>query len=321
MIKYSIVIPCLNEEQSIPELYDRLRAVMEKIGEPFEILFVDDGSTDGSFKLFEEIADIDSRVTVVRLRRRFGRTAALAAGFDQALGEFVLTMDGDLQHDPAEIPRFIEKLDQGYDVVSGWRAHRIDNLWVRRIPSRVANWLMAKLSGVPIHDFGGGFKAYRKEVVKDLPLYGELQRFIPALASAHGASICEIPIRNLPRLYGSSHAGLSRVVPVLFDLITVRFLLAYLSRPMHFFGLYGLLSSFAGGLIGLWLLVRKFVYGVSIMANHGPLMIFAAVLIVAGLQLLALGLLGEMQVRHYHEISRRPRYSVQRVIRAARVEQ
>jgi glycosyltransferase involved in cell wall biosynthesis len=321
VLKYSVVIPLLNEEQSIPELYARLKAVMERTGEPFESIFVDDGSTDRTFQLLKEIANADSRVTVIKLRHHFGKTAALAAGFEHAQGEYIISMDGDLQHDPEDIPRFLERLKEGYDVVCGWRTHRSDNLWLRQVPSRCANWLMARLSGVKIHDFGGGFKAYRRDLIKEVPLYGELQRFIPALASSYGATVGEIPIRNIPRPYGASHYGISRVVPVLFDLISVRFLLVYLSRPMHFFGLWGLLISLGGFGIAGWLLAQRLLYNVQIMMHHGPLLIFSAVLILAGLQLLAMGLLGEMQVRLFHEFSRRAHYSIDRVVTANKPQQ
>jgi len=299
-------------------LYDRLKGVMEATGERFEMVFVDDGSSDATFRLLEEIATMDARVVVVKLRRNFGQTSALAAGFDHASGEYVLAMDGDLQHDPEDIPQFLEKLAAGYDIVSGWRRRRIDNLWLRRIPSRCANWLMAKLSGVDIHDFGTTFKAYRRDLLHQVPLYGELHRFIPALASWHGATICEVPIRNSNRERGESHYGLSRTVRVFFDLITIRFLLRYLSRPLHFFGSIGMLGAVAGGFIAIWLTALKVMHPrLDILDQHGPLIIFAAVLIISGVQLLAIGLLGEMQVRHYHEPTRHAPYSVDRVLRPA----
>src|SRR5437870_11600899 len=228
---------------------------MEAAGETFEIVLVDDGSKDHTFGMLREIAAVDSRVTVVKLRRNFGQTAGLAAGFDHAAGEFVIAMDGDLQHDPADIPQFIARLEEGYDIVSGWRKVRLDNLWLRRIPSRCANWLMAKLSGVDIHDFGTTFKAYRRDILEQIPLYGELHRFIPALASWHGASIVEVPIRNVHRERGNSHYGISRTFRVFFDLITIRFLLRYLSRPLHFFGTVGMLSILAGSAVTSWLLL------------------------------------------------------------------
>lgn len=321
-IKYSIVVPFHNEEENVPTLYDRLKAVMEATGQRFEMVFVDDGSSDATCRLLEEISAIDSRVTVVKLRRNFGQTSALAAGFDHARGEYVIAMDGDLQHDPEDIPKFLERLGEGYDIVSGWRRQRIDNLWLRRIPSRCANWLMAKLSGVDIHDFGTTFKAYRRELIDQVPLYGELHRFIPALASWHGASICEVPINNTNRERGTSHYGLSRTFRVFFDLLTIRFLLRYLSRPLHFFGSVGMLGMAGGGGIASWLVALKVMHPrLDVIDAHGPLIIFAAVLILAGVQLLALGLLGEMQVRHYHEPARRAPYSIERVLRPADSQQ
>ena len=316
MPKYSIVIPLHNEQENVTDLYDRLKAVMEANGESFELVLVDDGSGDDTFSLLRQIAGVDSRVTVVRLRRNFGQTSALAAGFDNARGEYIIAMDGDLQHDPADIPMFLEKISEGYDIVSGWRKVRIDNFWLRRFPSKCANWLMAKLSGVDIHDFGTTFKAYRREILEQVPLYGELHRFIPALASWHGASICEVPIRNVNRERGVSHYGISRTFRVFFDLITIRFLLKYLGRPLHFFGTVGMLGIFGGTGITAWLFVEKFIRHTPIMAAHGPMMIFAAVVLLAGTNLLAIGLLGELQVRHYHEPTRRAPYSVDRVLRA-----
>jgi len=316
MLKYSIVVPFHNEEESVTELYDRLKAVMEASGESFELVFVDDGSADRTFELLQQISHVDSRVTVVKLRRNFGQTAGLAAGFDHARGEYVIAMDGDLQHDPSDIPLFLEKIDEGYDIVSGWRKVRIDNLWMRRIPSRAANWTMAKLSGVDIHDFGTTFKAYRREILRQIPLYGELHRFIPALATSVGASICEIPIKNINREKGASHYGISRTIRVFFDLITIRFLLRYLARPLHFFGTVGMISILAGCSVGGWLAFEKLIHHTDVMVHHGPLMLFAAVLLLAGFNMLAIGLLGEMQVRHYHEPAQRAPYSVERLLRA-----
>ncbi len=225
MTMYSITVPFHNEEENVTALYARVKQVMEQVGEPFELVFVDDGSGDRTYKLLKEIAAVDSRVLVVKLRRNFGQTSALAAGFDHASGEFILAMDGDLQHDPSDIPQFLNRLNEGYDVVSGWRKERIDNLLMRRIPSRCANWLMAKLSGVDIHDFGTTFKAYRRELIRRIPLYGEMHRFIPALASWYGATICEVSIRNTNRERGKSHYGIGRTFRVFFDLLTIRFLL------------------------------------------------------------------------------------------------
>jgi glycosyltransferase involved in cell wall biosynthesis len=316
MAKYSIVVPFHNEEENVTALYARLKQVMEQVGESFELVLVDDGSRDRTYKLLEEIAAVDSRVLVVKLRRNFGQTSALAAGFDHASGEFILAMDGDLQHDPNDIPAFLERLEEGYDVVSGWRQHRIDNLVMRQIPSRCANWVMAKLSGVDIHDFGTTFKAYRREVIQNIPLYGEMHRFIPALASWFGASICEIPIRNTNRERGKSHYGIGRTFRVFFDLMTIRFLLRYMGRPLHFFGGFGALAIVIGSTLSTWLLGLKIWHPhQSLMDQHGPLFVIAAVMIVAGIQLLALGLLGELQVRHYHTMQNRTPYTVDRLVR------
>ncbi|MFP5210151.1 MAG: glycosyltransferase family 2 protein [Acidobacteriota bacterium] len=318
MVKYSIVVPFHNEEENVTALYARLKQVMEQVGESFELVLVDDGSSDRTYKLLEEIAAVDSRVLVVKLRRNFGQTSALAAGFDHASGEFILAMDGDLQHDPNEIPHFIEKLEEGYDVVSGWRKDRIDNFVLRRIPSRCANWLMAKLSGVDIHDFGTTFKAYRREVIQNIPLYGEMHRFIPALASWYGASICEIPIKNVNRIRGKSHYGIGRTFRVFFDLLTIRFLLKYMSRPLHFFGLFGALGILAGSSISAALLGMKILEPhQNVMDQHAPLFVIGGVLIVAGIQLLALGLLGELQVRHYHTSQHTAPYTIDRLVRLA----
>ena len=316
MAKYSIVVPFHNEEENVTALYARLKQVMEQVSDSFELVLVDDGSKDRTYKLLEEIAAVDSRVLVVKLRRNFGQTSALAAGFDHASGEFILAMDGDLQHDPNDIPSFIEKLDEGYDVVSGWRKDRIDNFVMRRIPSRCANWLMARLSGVSIHDFGTTFKAYRREVIQSIPLYGEMHRFIPALASWHGASICEIPIRNINREAGKSHYGIGRTFRVFFDLLTIRFLLKYMSRPLHFFGGLGLLGMMSGSFMGTILLVMKILDpSMDVMHHHGPMFVIGSVLFVSGIQMLAIGLLGELQVRHYYTSQHPSPYTVDRLVR------
>ena len=280
------------------------------------MVLVDDGSNDRTYKLLEEIAAVDSRVLVVKLRRNFGQTSALAAGFDHASGEFILAMDGDLQHDPNDIPAFLEKLGEGYDVVSGWRKVRIDSFMLRRVPSACANWIMARLSGVPIHDFGTTFKAYRREVIQNIPLYGEMHRFIPALASWYGASICEVSIRNVNRERGKSHYGLGRTFRVIFDLITIRFLLKNMSRPLHFFGPLGILSILTGGAMAAVLLGIKLSNPqIDLLELHGPMFVIASVLIISGIQLLALGLLGELQVRYYYSSQHPASYSVDRVVR------
>ncbi len=315
MPKYSIVVPFHNEEENVTALYDRLKDVMEHVGETFELILVDDGSRDRTYRLLEEIAAVDSRVLVIKLRRNFGQTSALAAGFDHAQGDYVLAMDGDLQHDPREIPDFLAKLEEGYDVVSGWRAQRADNFVMRRIPSRAANWLMAKLSGVNIHDFGTTFKAYRREVIQNIPLYGQMHRFIPALASWYGASICEIPISNPARIHGKSHYGITRTFRVFFDLLTIRFLLKYMMRPLHFFGSFGAISVLAGFGMSFGLLLMKLITHGHVLRQHGPWFIMASVLILAGVQLIGIGLLGELQVRHYHSPQHRAPYAVERMVR------
>ena len=231
-------------------------------------------------------------------------------------------MDGDLQHDPNDIPAFLEKLEEGYDVVSGWRKDRIDNFILRRIPSTCANWLMARLSGVNIHDFGTTFKAYRREVIQNIPLYGEMHRFIPALASWYGASICEIPIKNINREKGKSHYGIGRTFRVFFDLLTIRFLLKYMSRPLHFFGGFGALGILAGSIISAVLLGMKVIEPHSnLMDQHGPMFVIGAVLIVAGIQMLAIGMLGELQVRHYFTSQHPSPYTIDRLVRLSSPEE
>ncbi len=308
----SIVIPIHNEEPSILPLYDKLTAVLRRIGRPYEIVFVDDASSDRSFDLLANLVETDGRLRVVRLRRNFGQTAALAAGFDEARGEVIVSLDGDLQHDPEEIPALLEKIDEGFDIASGWRKHRVDNAVSRKIPSRIANWLMSKASGVKLHDFGTTFKAYRAEILKDVNLYGELHRFIPALASFYGARIAEVPIRNVPRAAGESHYGIGRTFRVMFDILTIKFLLSYFTRPMHFFGKIGLLGLVLGGAILGYLLVFK-ILGGEIMVQHGPLMVAGGLLLLSGLLMFSTGLLGEILMRVYFESQGRRIYAVREV--------
>jgi glycosyltransferase involved in cell wall biosynthesis len=307
---YSIVVPVFNEEQNVAPLYVKIIETMDAIGKPFEIVFVDDGSRDRTFQLLSEIVNDDRRVTAVRLRRNFGQTAALKAGFDHSIGEIIISMDGDLQHDPAEIPRFIEKIEEGFDIVSGWRVERTDHWLTRQFPSRVANRIMAKLSRVDLHDFGTTFKAYRREILSEIHLYGELHRFIPALASWAGASIAEVPITNVARQSGKSNYGISRTIRVLLDLMSVKFLLDYSTTPLQFFGLPGLLCLAGGGGIGLWVFIRKAVLDEGLMANHGPLLLLGMALVMGGIQLIALGLIGELLTRTYYESQNKPIYTV-----------
>jgi glycosyltransferase involved in cell wall biosynthesis len=310
-VRYSVVVPLYNERESILPLYENLRDTLESLGAPFECLFVDDGSTDESAHLLREIALQDRRVTVVTLPWNSGKSAALGAAFDVALGDYIITMDGDLQHSSSDIPRFIEQLDGGYDIVCGRRLQHTEASWLQRLSNRAANWVIAKLSGVRIHDFGSGFKAYRRELIARLPVYGELQRLIPILALRRGSRICEIPISVAPREHGTSKYALAQKIPFFFDLITVRFLTTYLSRPMHFFGTAGIAAASTGGLIALWLLTETLLRHTNVLEEHGPMMFFATVLILAGMQLFAVGLLAELQVRHYHDrVSGRPPYTV-----------
>ncbi len=312
-ITYSIVVPFYNEQDNIPPLYLKITEVMDAVGEPYEMVFVDDGSRDNTYRVLLEIYEHDQRVSLVRLRRNFGQTAALKAGFDLARGEIIVSMDGDLQHDPEEIPLFLEKIREGYDIVSGWRVQRRDAWLTRRLPSRVANWIMSKLSGLNLHDFGTTFKAYRREILEQVQLYGELHRFIPALASWSGATIAEVPIKNTPRATGKSHYGIDRTIRVLLDLLSVKFLLGYSTRPLQFFGRFGLLGTSAGLAISVFLLFEKILLHQSVMLEHGPLLLMAMVLIVGGIQFLCLGLLGEILSRIYYETQHKTIYALREV--------
>jgi glycosyltransferase involved in cell wall biosynthesis len=308
----SVVIPIHDEEPSILPLYDRLTTVMEGLRKPYEILFVDDASTDRSFDLLANLVETDHRLKVIRLRRNFGQTAALSAGFDEAQGSVIISLDGDLQHAPEDIPALLAKIDEGYDIASGWRKERIDNAVTRRIPSRIANWLMAKVSGVELRDFGTTFKAYRAEILKEVHLYGELHRFIPALASFYGARIAEVPIRNVLRTNGASHYGLSRTFNVMFDIMTIKFLLKYFTRPMHFFGRLGLLGTLSGvGILGTLGILR--VTGRAQLGDHAPLMLLGALLLLTGLVMFSTGLLGEVLMRTYFESQGRRIYAVREI--------
>jgi len=317
--KFSIVVPLYNEEDNVVPLYARLTQVMTGLDQPYEIIFVDDGSKDGTLVALNAIYDNDSRVRIVSLRRNFGQTAALKAGFDLASGEIIISMDGDLQHEPEEIPSFLAKMEEGYDLVSGWRYRRLDRWLTRRLPSRIANWIMAKCSGVPLHDFGTTFKAYRREVIQSIQLYGELHRFIPALATWSGARIAEIPIKNCPRQNGKSNYGISRAFRVFLDLLSIKFLLDYSTRPLHFFGFFGLLAGGTGSFISAFLVFKKLMLHQEIMLQNGPLLITAAVLIIAGVQLLCLGLVCEILSRTYYESQKKPIYAT-RVIRSREPE-
>jgi glycosyltransferase involved in cell wall biosynthesis len=311
----SVVVPLYNEGEVVAELYERLTKTMRETGLRYELVFVDDGSSDSTLQQVKDIVGRDENVVAVELRRNFGQTPALAAGFDVAQGKIIVSMDGDLQHAPEEIPRFLEKIEAGYDIVSGWRKQRVDNLIMRKIPSRAANWLASIISGVDIHDFGTTFKAYKRQIIEELNLYSEMHRFIPALLSSSGAKIIEIPIQNIVRPKGSSSYGLSRTFRVVFDLITLRFLLGYVTKPLHFFGRLAMYCIAASILIAAYVLYDKLAYNVPIFVAHGPLAGLAAVLLLTGLIFVATGLIGEMISRVYFESTGKKIYSVRKVYR------
>ncbi len=314
--RVSIVIPFHNEEQNIPVLYEEIVQAMTTVTDDYEMIFVDDRSTDGTYAAILEEVKRDPRVVCIRLRRNHGQTGALAAGFDHATGDIVISMDGDLQHDPADIPVMVGRMTETCcDIISGWRKERVDPFLSRKLPSRIANWIMARFSGLDIHDFGTTFKVYRRDVLSRVKLYGELHRFIPALATMYGASVVEVPITSRPRKFGQSHYNIMRTFRVIFDLLTIRFMLRYLTRPIHFFGLPGLFSFIIGGGVGMFLVIKKVVTGGDIFTQHGPLMLLAVLLILSGIQLICFGLLGELLTRTYFESSNKTIYTVDRVIR------
>ncbi|HDZ22111.1 hypothetical protein LCGC14_0302460 [marine sediment metagenome] len=318
-LAYSVIVLFYNEQDVVEKLHGRIVRVMRRVDRPYELIYIDDGSTDRTAEILERIAGEDDRVTVIELRRNFGQTTALQAGFDQAVGEVIIAMDGDLQHDPYEIPLFISKIDEGYDIASGWRVRRGDNLLTRRIPSRMANWLLAKVSGVKLHDFGTTYKAYRREVLQDVRLYGDMHRFVPAVCARLGAKICEVPIKNVRRRSGKSNYGLGRTFRVALDLLTLRFITGYLTRPLHFFGKWGVMCGVGGLGILAYGLIRKLAnWEFSLMAEHGPLMALGFMLLVTGLLLLATGLIGELLMRIYFESTGARTYAVRRLIRHGR---
>lgn len=304
----SVVVPIYNEEESIPQLYERLTTALETLGRPYEIIAADDGSRDGSFALLRELANRDSRLRVVRFRRNFGQTAAFSAGFARARGQVVITIDADLQNDPADIGKLLDKVDEGYDVVSGWRAHRQDRFLDRKLPSMIANRLISWATGVHLHDYGCSLKAYRTEIVREIRLYGELHRFIPAIASWQGVAVTEIPVHHEARKFGKSKYGIGRTLRVMLDLLTVRFLLSYGTRPMQIFGLIGLLATLFGLAVGAYLTFIKLAYGAAIADR--PLLLLAVLMIVLGVQFISMGLLGELIVRTYYETQSKPIYVV-----------
>jgi glycosyltransferase involved in cell wall biosynthesis len=312
LVELSVVVPIYNEYDSLPALVAAIAEVLDVRGQPYEIISVDDGSTDGSCDRLRELAQQYPQLRAVILRRNYGQTAAMAAGFDQAQGRVVVTMDGDLQNDPTDIPRLLERLDEGYDLVSGWRKYRQDNTFTRLIPSKIANWLIGNVTGVALHDYGCSLKAYRAEVIYDLNLYGELHRFLPALAFIEGARITEIPVSHHARRFGSSKYGLGRTLRVVMDMLTVYFMKKFLTRPMHVFGSLGLFSITAGVALGVYLTLVKILADQDI--GDRPLLVLAVVLLLAGIQLFSFGLLAELLMRTYHESQQRPIYRVREVV-------
>ena len=311
--KISIVVPVYNEEENVPILYDKLKEVLEKIPYDYEIIFVDDGSTDRTREILEEIASKDKKVKILEFARNFGQTPAMMAGMDYATGDVIVTMDGDLQNDPEDIPRLLEKIEEGYDVVSGWRKNRQDAAISRKLPSKIANWLIGKMTGVKIHDYGCTLKAYRSDVIKKVRLYGELHRFIPALASTvtSVSRIIEIPVKHHPRIYGKSKYGISRTFKVLADLFFIWFLKKFMQKPIHFFGILGLVLFFAGLIPFLYLVGLKLT-GHSI--GGRPLLIISVLFILSGIQMFTTGIISEILMRIYFESQDKKPYVVGRVV-------
>jgi glycosyltransferase involved in cell wall biosynthesis len=307
-VEISIVVPLYNEEENVEILYNSLKQVLQTLNREAEIIFVDDGSTDGTFDLLLKLKGSDSCTKVIHFTRNFGQTAAMSAGFDYARGDVIITMDGDLQNDPKDIPLLLEKVEEGYDIVSGWRAKRQDKFLLRRLPSKIANWLIGLITGVKLHDSGCSLKAYRSNVIKNLRLYGEMHRFIPALASSRGAKITEVRVNHLRRMRGSSKYGISRTIRVFLDLITIKFLLSFLTRPLQIFGLWGLAFSGAGSLICIYLSIIKLVFKQGLADR--PLLLLGILLLVLGVQFIGFGLIAEMQTRTYYEVQNKPIYVI-----------
>ncbi len=308
----SVVIPLYNEAPNVGELYDELTAALGAVGRSYELILVDDGSRDETYRLLAELHAKDRRVSVVRLRRNFGQTAAFAAGFSRADGSIIVTMDGDLQNDPHEIPAMLGRLEGGYDIVCGWRRARKDPWLTRRVPSMIANWLISVTTGVKLHDYGCSLKAFRAEVVKPLRLYGEMHRFLPAIASEQGVRIDEIVVNHRPRRAGRSKYGLSRTIRVVFDLVTVKFLLSYSTRPLQMFGPPGFVLGVAGAIITAYLGYVRLFEGQAI--GDRPILLLAILMVFTGMQLVTVGLLAELQARTYHESQGKPIYVIRDVL-------
>lgn len=307
----SIVIPLLNEEENIPLLYEELREVFSNRSETYEIIFIDDGSSDKSLQILKDIQEKDKNVVIVSFRKNFGQTAAMAAGFDYARGDVIITMDADLQNDPHDIPKLLVQIEAGNDVVTGWRFDRKDTFINRRLPSIIANKIISKTTGVNLHDYGCTLKAFKKEIIKNVKLYGEMHRFIPAIASGMGIDFTEVKVNHRPRRFGSTKYGISRTIRVILDLMTVKFLLSYATRPIQVFGLMGVISGTIGFLIALVMIFQRQFMGVPLADR--PLLFLAVLLIFVGIQFISLGLIAELQARTYHESQNKPVYHVKEV--------
>jgi glycosyltransferase involved in cell wall biosynthesis len=311
-LELSVIIPVYNEELNLPGLLEQVHAALGPTGRNYEVIVIDDGSTDGSYPLLARMARIDPTLTVVQFRRNFGQTPAMQAGIDVAQGQVIVTLDADLQNDPADIPRMLAKLEEGYDLVAGWRAKRKDAFLNRRLPSLIANRIIGKFTGVRLHDYGCTLKVINAELAKQFRLYGEMHRFIPAVAAFIGARITELPVNHRPRQHGRSKYGIGRTVRVVLDLITVRFIQNYLTRPMQVFGLLGLLLGSAGTLISLWLAIEKIVFHKNLADR--PLLLLGILLIMVGVQLLSLGLMADIVARTYHEAQGQRPYFIRNII-------
>jgi glycosyltransferase involved in cell wall biosynthesis len=308
----SVVIPFYNERDNAKAVLEEVSAALGPGGVSYEIIAVDDGSRDGTGDVLRQCAGRDDRLVAIILRKNFGQTAALSAGIDHAVGSVIVTMDGDRQNDPADIPRLLKKLDEGYDIVSGWRVERKDPFLTRRLPSRIANSLISLITGVHLHDYGCSLKAFRGDVIRQTRLYGEMHRFIPAVASWVGVSVAELPVNHRPRTAGRSKYGLSRTVRVILDLLTVKFLLSYATRPIQIFGLIGLVFLGAGSATGLYLSFLRLFMDEPI--GNRPLLLLAVLLVLVGIQLITMGLLAEMVSRTYHESQNKPIYVVKEIL-------
>lgn len=311
MVRVSIVAPIYNERDNIGPLYEQVQMVAAKLGD-YELIFVDDGSTDGSRALLEQLAAADHRLKVVQFRRNYGQTAAMQAGLQHASGQVVVTLDGDLQNDPADIPMMVARLDEGYDLVHGWRKHRHDALVTRRIPSKIANWLISRVTGFPIHDLGCTLKAIRRDIALELELYGEMHRFIPILAHQRGARCLEVVTRHHPRRFGKTKYGLSRTLRVLLDLITVKYLLDYFASPMKLFGMIGIGCGAVGAGSATATLLMKWLGGVDMTGN--PLLLLTILSVMVSVQFLSLGLLSEVSARIYYASQSKRNYAVRKLI-------